>query len=56
MSIVQSDDHDALIQEARGIIQYLMDVQNGCPLPKYEYDYRKANAQAEAFLKKTEER
>lgn len=33
------------------IIQRLLDVQNGCPLPKYQDDYDIANFAATEFLK-----
>lgn len=41
--------------QAREIIQGLLDVQNGCPLPKYQHDFDRINATAVAFLGKTDE-
>lgn len=41
-----------LMPEAVDIIQRLIDLQNGCPLPKYEKGFEQTNAEAAALLAK----
>ncbi len=43
-------------KEAVEIIQWLRDLQNGCPLPKYEKDFNEQNARADKFLKLNQEK
>jgi len=38
-------------EELFEIIEGLLDVQNGCPLPKYQRDFDAVNARAAAALK-----
>ena len=39
-----------MIRGIRDTLQELMDVQNGCPLPKYQMDYDRANASARQLI------
>lgn len=55
VEVVVAADHDLLIREARAIIEELLAVQNGCPLPKYQEDFDQVNALAREFLERTEE-
>lgn len=42
-------------KEAVEIIQWLREVQNGCPLPKYEDSFNNANKMADRFIKNNQE-
>jgi hypothetical protein len=46
----ERDSREAMIKELREVIGCLMDVQNGCPLPKYQRDFDAANERALAAL------
>ena len=45
---------EADLKEAVDIIQWLVDLQNGCPLDKYRVDWERETARAYAFLKRKE--
>lgn len=48
-------DVEAMLEECRSTLQALYDVQNGCPLPKYEKDWNAAMKHAQALLDRLEE-
>lgn len=52
---IPKSSYDALEKEAREIIERLLDVQNGCPLPKYEKLFNESNEMARGFLAKHKE-
>jgi hypothetical protein len=47
-------DIDPLLDKLFSVLQALYDVQNGCPLPKYEKDWNAAMKHAEALLNRLE--